>query len=83
MDPQGQRQDQEEKGKVNQRWWFLLPRTCHLRPSRVPVLSQPPASVDLSHWEEGRALEFPPSCGPCHPISGARGQCSELSPSLT
>ena len=33
MDPQGQRQDQEEKGKVNQRCLFLLPRTCHLRPS--------------------------------------------------
>lgn len=83
MDPQGQRQDQEEKGKVNQRWWFLLPRTCHLRPSRVPVLSQPPASADLSHWEEGRVLSFPPSGASRHPISGATRTGSKAFASLT
>lgn len=53
MDPQGQRQDQEEKGKVNQRWWFffLAPATCG-PPESLSSLSLLPARISVTGKRE-------------------------------
>ena len=53
MDPQGQRQDQEEKGKVNQRWWFffLAPATCG-PPESLSSLSLLPAWISVTGKRE-------------------------------
>lgn len=86
--PGGSNGPHRGRGRTRKRRTKLNPQivvlsSSHLPPGALPVISQPPASEDLSHPREGGFLRFPPPGVSCHPISGATRTCSKSFASLT
>ena len=86
--PGGSNGPHRDRGRTRRRRTKLNPEivvlcSSHLPPGTLPVISQPPASEDLSHPGEGGFLRFPPPGVSCHPISGATRTCSKPFASLT